>query len=173
MRKCKKSSIEYDKNYYLINKEKILSRKKEYYLENRDSILDKAKENQKKNLKSISEKRKKRKSEDKLFKLITSLRCRTSQAFKNKGYRKKSKIKEILGAEIELVKEYIGFRFSDGMNWDNHGEWHIDHIIPLSSANTEEELRKLCHYTNLQPLWASDNLSKGCKIEEVQIKLRI
>lgn len=52
------------------------------------------------------------------------------------------------------------------MNWDNRGlyGWHIDHIIPLSSAKTEEEVYKLCHYTNLQPLWAKENLSKGNKI---------
>lgn len=50
------------------------------------------------------------------------------------------------------------------MTWENRGEWHIDHIIPLASASTEEELLALCHYTNLQPLWAFDNLSKGAKI---------
>ena len=47
------------------------------------------------------------------------------------------------------------------MSWYNQGKWHIDHIIPLSSANTEEGIYKLCHYTNLQPLWAEDNLKKG------------
>jgi hypothetical protein len=52
------------------------------------------------------------------------------------------------------------------MSWDNYGfyGWHIDHVIPLSSAKTEEEVYKLCHYTNLQPLWAEDNLKKGSKI---------
>ena len=50
------------------------------------------------------------------------------------------------------------------MKWDNHGKWHIDHIIPLSSAETEEEVYNLCHYTNLQPLWGEDNLKKGKKI---------
>jgi len=52
------------------------------------------------------------------------------------------------------------------MNWKNHGKfgWHIDHIIPLSSAKTDEEVFKLCHYKNLQPLWAFENLSKGDKI---------
>jgi hypothetical protein len=50
------------------------------------------------------------------------------------------------------------------MTWENQGKWHIDHIIPLSSAKTEKEMYKLCHYTNLQPLWAFDNLSKGSKI---------
>lgn len=47
------------------------------------------------------------------------------------------------------------------MTWDNYGKWHIDHIVPLVSAKTEEEMYKLCHYTNLQPLWALDNIKKG------------
>lgn len=50
------------------------------------------------------------------------------------------------------------------MTLENHGEWHFDHIIPLASAKTEEELIKLNHYTNFQPLWAEDNLKKGFKI---------
>ena len=50
------------------------------------------------------------------------------------------------------------------MSWENQGKWHIDHITPLSSAKTEEEVYRLCHYTNLQPLWAEDNLKKGSKI---------
>ena len=49
------------------------------------------------------------------------------------------------------------------MTCDNHGEWHIDHILPLASAKDDEEVFKLCHYTNLQPLWAEDNLIKGCR----------
>ena len=50
------------------------------------------------------------------------------------------------------------------MNWSNYGLWHIDHIIPLSSAKKQEDLYKLCHYTNTQPLWAEDNLKKGSKL---------
>jgi hypothetical protein len=52
------------------------------------------------------------------------------------------------------------------MTWDNYGVggWEIDHIIPLASAKTEEEVYKLCHYTNLQPLWANENFKKGKKI---------
>jgi hypothetical protein len=61
------------------------------------------------------------------------------------------------------LKQHLENQFQSGMNWKTYGKygWHIDHIIPLSSAKTEKELYKLCHYTNLQPLWAKDNLIKG------------
>ena len=66
----------------------------------------------------------------------------------------------------EFLKEHLESQFIDGMGWDNRVEWHIDHIIPLSSAKTEDELYRLCHYTNLQPLWAEDNLKKGNKFSK-------
>ena len=71
---------------------------------------------------------------------------------------------EILGCDWITAHNYLECRFTEGMNWNNYGEWHIDHIIPLASAKSNEELITLCHYTNLQPLWAFDNLSKGSKI---------
>ena len=56
------------------------------------------------------------------------------------------------------------------MNWDNHGEWHIDHHIPIASFNLlKEEEQKCFHYTNLKPLWAKDNLSKGKKVPKKSI----
>ena len=70
----------------------------------------------------------------------------------------------MLGIEWEELKTYIEAMFTDGMTWENYGEWHIDHIYPLSKAKDENHLKELCHYTNLQPLWAEDNLSKGDKI---------
>ena len=73
---------------------------------------------------------------------------------------------DIIGCTPQFLKEYLEKQFTKDMSWENHGlfGWHIDHIIPLSSANTEEELYKLCHYTNLQPLWAKDNLAKSNKL---------
>ena len=78
----------------------------------------------------------------------------------------KNKTFEIIGCSKEFLKEHLEKQFTDGMTWENYGfyGWHIDHIIPLSSGKNEDEIYKLCHYTNLQPLWWFDNLSKGSKI---------
>ena len=96
-----------------------------------------------------------------LFKFKGDLRSRISQDIKSKGYTKKSKTELILGADWLTVKKHFERQFTKGMTWDNQGKWHIDHIVPLASAKTEEEVIKLNHYTNLQPLWAEDNLKKS------------
>ena len=71
-----------------------------------------------------------------------------------------------MSVETEEAKTYIASLFQKGMSWDNYGEWHLDHIKPISLATTEEEVYKLCHYTNYQPLWAKDNIIKGAKYYE-------
>lgn len=77
---------------------------------------------------------------------------------------------EVLGAPVSVAKKHIEQRFVEGMSWQNHGngegKWHIDHIIPLASAKTITDIIKLCRYTNLQPLWSKDNLSKGAKMPD-------
>ena len=65
-----------------------------------------------------------------------------------------------LGCSIEEFKKYLESKFQPGMSWDNYGEWHIDHIVPVASG---KDIYKLFHYSNLQPLWARDNLRKGKK----------
>ena len=81
--------------------------------------------------------------------------------------KKLNKTEIYLGCSIEELKKYLESKFQQGMTWDNYGRggWHIDHIIPSSSAIDIESLIKLQHYTNLQPLWEADNLRKGSKIE--------
>jgi len=102
---------------------------------------------------------------DPVVKLTSNIRHRTTQYLKSKNYKINSNIFEIIGCSPEYLKEHIKKQFTEGMCWELLGQSiHIDHIIPLSSAKTEKEIYKLCHYTNLQPLWAKDNLSKGCKI---------
>ena len=70
---------------------------------------------------------------------------------------------EYVGCSPAFLREHLERLFSDGMTWENQGEWHVDHIRPCASfdLSTEEEKKRCFHYTNLQPLWATDNLSKG------------
>jgi hypothetical protein len=92
-------------------------------------------------------------------------RARIRKAIK-KGFKSGSTL-DLLGVKnILIVKNYIQKKFQEGMCWDNYGEWHIDHIIPCASFDLtkESEQKKCFHYTNLQPLWAKDNLSKGCRL---------
>ena len=111
---------------------------------------------------------KERSARDPLYKLKINLRRGLSRLFKRKDIRKKSKTEDILGISFEEFKQYIELLFQEGMSWENYGgEWHIDHKKPVSWANSEEELYELNHYTNLQPLWATENLSKKDRYESL------
>jgi hypothetical protein len=102
---------------------------------------------------------------DPVVKLVDNVRNRINQYIKHSNISKHNKTFDIVGCSPEFLKEYLEKQFTNGMSWELMGQHiHIDHIIPLSSAKTEEEVYKLCHYTNLQPLWAEDNLKKGSKI---------
>lgn len=125
------------------------------------------------NKKNIKKYVKKRKKIDPLFKLQQNIRCSIRNSIRKQGYTKRSSTHKILGCDFETLKKHIERQFTKGMTWDNQGEWHLDHIYPVSLAKNEEELIKLNHYTNFQPLWAEDNLRKSNNIEEHQIKLRI
>ena len=109
-----------------------------------------------------------RKSSDPIFRLTLNIRTRLRVYIK--GLKKQGKISKsvinIVGCTPEKLKEHIESKFVDNMSWDNYGYrgWHLDHIIPLCTAKTIEEVYSLNHYTNLQPLWAIDNMKKGKKI---------
>ena len=113
----------------------------------------------------------KKKNSDSLYNLKCSLRSYISSCLKHKGYKKSTKTINILGCSFEQFKLHLESKFETWMNWENKGlyngelnyGWDIDHIIPISSAKTEEEMIKLNHYLNLQPLWESDNIRKGNK----------
>ena len=107
-----------------------------------------------------------RRKTDPNYRLIETIRNRTRISI-IKQY-KNSKTINLLGASIDDVRKHIESLWLNGMSWENHGTkgWHIDHIIPLSKCKNEEDMLKLCHYTNLQPLWFEDNLKKSDKISE-------
>lgn len=115
--------------------------------------------------KKLNNYNKKRRDTDPVYKLKCSLLNRIKSAFKTQGYKKNSRTQVLLGASYEEVSLHIEAQFRDGMTWKNHGKeigkWNFDHIIPLASAVTEDQLIALFHYTNIQPLWWKENMSKG------------
>ena len=204
--------LEYNKEYYLTNKESLILKKKEYRQKNKEKILEYNRSYRLKNKESLQNKekiyrekiidktieyrqankdkikkyfidnkakiniqkntyQKNKKENDILFKLKCNLSCRIYHALNAKKYIKSQRTLEMLGCDLETIKSHLEKQFIDGMNWSNKGDWHIDHIIPCASAKTEEELIKLFHYTNLQPLWAIDNILKKDKIIEKQLFL--
>jgi len=107
------------------------------------------------------DRKRKKENEDPMTGFIQIMRQCVRKSFKRNGYTKKSRTHIILGTDWSVVKLHMESLFKEGMTWNNHGEWHIDHIIPISSGKTEDEVVKLCHYSNLQPLWAEENLLKS------------
>ena len=99
-----------------------------------------------------------------MFKIKDNLRSRASHMFYNMKINKFTNTENLLGGSYEEAKKHIEEQFIEGMSWDNYGEWHIDHIIPLALAQTKEQAIMLFHYKNTQPLWAEDNERKGSKI---------
>lgn len=163
-KECKKND---DKKYAEQNQEKIIKKNKEYYLKNKERISKQKKGYQEKTKDKRKiykrEYEKYRKLNDPVYKLTQNYKNRISKALK--GIGKKSKQTAILlGCSVEEFAKHIENQFIEGMTWDNQGEWHVDHIIPISSAKTLKDREKLFHYTNCQPLWAKDNLAKSNKI---------
>lgn len=121
--------------------------------------------NKRKSLDKANKLKRHKVANDPLFAVIGRCRSRVNQVFRINGYTKRSRTYEIIGCSYEFLMGYIESQFKLGMSWENRSEWHIDHIIPLASAKTEEDVIRLNHYTNLQPLWATDNLRKSDKMD--------
>lgn len=143
------------------------SEKRKMYVDaynHKDEVKEKRKQWRKENTTAYL---KNKRNADLLFAFKFSMRTKLNKIFARFGYTKRSKSNEIFGCDWNTLKNHIERQFKPGMTWDNRSEWHIDHIIPLASAKTEEDVIKLNHYTNLQPLWAHENLKKSDKIESL------
>jgi len=153
---------EYDKKYREDNKTKISKRTSKYVTENKERISLRKLEWVRKNKDRLNKALRERKKNDPVFKLKTLYRSKIHKILKTK----KEKTFDLIGCSPIELKLHLENKFTGEMSWENHGQfgWHIDHITPLSSAKNDEELKKLCHYTNLQPLWWWDNLEKRDKI---------
>jgi hypothetical protein len=156
-------------NYYLLNKEDIIKKHRSYYETNKDKWTTYAKNLSKEKKDEYqqwrSQYRRDRLKWDHTFKVSCNIRSYLYQAIKGKS--KHQKTLDLLGCSTEFFIKYIESRFQPGMTWNNYGRngWHIDHIKPLKSFDLTNplQLEAACHYTNLQPLWAFDNLSKGSR----------
>jgi hypothetical protein len=142
---------------------------REYYKENREDILKQKKIYAQANKSKIrsyqNEYLARRKQEDISMRILLNLRTRISKILRGKV--KDETTRKFIGCSLEELKSYLESKFSVGMNWENYGYygWHIDHIRPCSSFDLNDpEEQKLCfHYTNLQPLWGTENMAKGDK----------
>lgn len=103
----------------------------------------------------------KRRENDPLFAEAGRMRARIASIFKLKGYRKPRALEEMLGCTVENYVAYLESLFEPGMSWRNRRDWEVDHIIPLSYAETLDDLIQLAHFTNTQPLWTEANRAKG------------
>lgn len=181
---CKSCKSAYRKKYYAANAEKARKESIDWYHQNKEYARTKNREYYEKNLDKFKAARKakywenpeaakrdvrdynrERARVDPVFRVRLRCRKRIWEAFVRKGYSKKTKTFEMIGCTPEELCQHLESKFHDGMTLENYGEWHIDHIIPLASAKTEEEVVSLCHYSNLQPMWASDNVAKGARVD--------
>lgn len=150
-----------NKKYKQANVEWYKAYNKQYYQNNSEQIKLSAK-------KSLY----RRIENDKGFKILQ--RCRKRMYDALKGYVKSGRTSDLLGCSADYLKKYIEKQFKPGMTWENYGEWHVDHIIPCAIFDfTKEAEQKECfHYSNLQPLWASENLSKSDKVNGISCRSR-
>jgi hypothetical protein len=161
---CKVCSNKQSTLYNQKNKEKVNGIKQKYVDNNKEKVKQSKKEWFDKNPDYQNNWSYIKSNTDVLFKLKKNMRSRLGLFLKDRNVTKNNKTFHIIGCSPEFLKEYLEKQFVINMSWENRNEWHIDHVIPLSSAKTEKEIYKLCHYTNLQPLWVEDNLKKSNKI---------
>ena len=178
IKKCKKCEIEKEINEFRLRKDKngkyyrysyCKDCEKKYasstIAKERKKLVDK--KYREKNIKKICLHTIERKKKDKMFKLKCQIRCLLWNSFNKKNKNKLIKNEKILGCNTYYFTKYLlqTFKNNYGYEWDGKEKVHIDHIIPLKTAQTEKEIIELCNYKNLQLLKEVDNLRKKDKLK--------
>ena len=190
----KEKVLERQKEYYQENKEQILERSKKWYQENKEEESKKRKEryinnkeyelkvnrewynnNRDKVRKSVRKYRRNKRKSNIQFRIIDNLRARFSRILN--GTKKEKTTKSLLGCTLKKFKEHIESQWEEEMTWENYGfyGWHLDHIFPCAVFDqTCKYQRAVCwHYTNFQPMWATDNKKKQTTIEDLNIEINL
>lgn len=160
----------YNKQYYQDNKNYLARQYKQYQHNNKERITlhrTKYRQNNKEYFIQCCRNYTKNQYKNNIkFRITKSLRARLNIALKSQNIEKINHTFTLIGCSINELKQYIESKFANGMTWQNYGKWHIDHIMPCVSFKLEDpiEQNKCFHYTNLQPLWAEENMAKGGKI---------
>jgi len=160
-----------DKRWREKNEEYLKEKHKNWYKENEEHRKEYLKEYREKNYEKIKETKRNyekiRKSTDPIYKLIGNFRTAIYTVLKENNVTKYGHYFEILGYQPEQLINRLQIQFKDGMSWDNYGEWHVDHKLPITYFKfnniTDEEFKKCWSLENLQPMWGGENISKSNK----------
>lgn len=156
------------KKYREANKDAVQLRNRVSWLKNKHKYNEYHREYRQNNKAELAIKKRERSKNrariDPVYAMRVRIRGLISASIRNYGWTKKSRTHEILGCSYKEFVVHIEKQFTKGMSWDRKSEIHIDHIVPLSSAKNEEDVLALNHFTNLRPMWAVANISKGASI---------
>ena len=169
----KKTAAEYYRQYYKNNKKTIRERQKLYYKNNKKAVVERQKQYCKNNRSVINKHTRDRRHIDIIFKLKSYISAHISRALK---YSKSGRHwEDLVGYTVIDLKLHLEKQFEPNMSWENYGEWHIDHRRPISwFDNAEENILKAWELSNLQPMWAHENLIKGNRWESpIKVKTAI
>ena len=161
-----------DKKWRDGNKDYLSDKHKKWYSENKDRWNEYIKEYREKNVEKVKKIKRdyerNRKASDPLYKLISNFRTAIYQVLKESNVEKNKHYFEVLQYTPESLIKHLESQFKNNMNWDNYGEWHVDHKLPITSFNIQEmgdeEFMRCWSLENLQPMWGTDNISKSNKI---------
>jgi hypothetical protein len=143
----------------------LLNANRKWVGNNRDQYLKIHREFKEANRQRLNREARERFKSNPLYKLKRVSLNRISRALKRFNTKAGEQWYRHIGCSPKFLKSYLETRFLSGMIWDNHGSiWHIDHVIPLASAKSATEIRRLCHYSNLQPMFKKDNMKKSNKM---------
>lgn len=158
------------KEYRRKNRKKILDYNKKYYQNNplyfqkyNQTHIQQYQNWRITNKARLNAYRKQLRLSDPNFRIACTLRTRTSTLLRRCKATKSNSTLKLLGCSLEELRRHLTRQFQIGMSWKNYGQWHIDHIVPCASFDLTQPIQqaKCFHFSNLQPLWAIDNLKKN------------